>query len=361
MKKVPVVLLILLFIFGLYYYMKTSSRHGETLTAEKPPAPVIEEKAPSSPAAGRQRTVLKENVPPASSPSLVRPKNKKRHISKRKPKPESPVQEAKKDKREQKNGPLDNVHLSYSFSSAPLFPAKVRENDASSLPDDETVALNIRLLDGEKEEKQLVVRRFWKNYRGKDGVASKTLFMTEWPNDASGTGFLICDYSDPAKSRGLWLYHPSLLGKVQEVSAGGQDDPFMGSDLTFRDLTWRHPDEDDIRILGELSCGVSNEKCYVVESVPKDKGEIYGKKILWVTERNFITMKIEYYDGDGNLLKTEIINWEDVSGHKMWKSAEVINARNQHRTVFEISNVEINTGIKDEVFTEQALKPGFRP
>ncbi|MBI1824576.1 MAG: outer membrane lipoprotein-sorting protein, partial [Nitrospirae bacterium] len=62
----------------------------------------------------------------------------------------------------------------------------------------------------------------------------------------------------------------------------------------------------------------------------------------------------------GELLKSQKMNWQEVSGYKAWKSSEVVNVQTQHKTIFEISDLKINTGLKDDLFKERTLTTGVR-
>ncbi|MBI1822952.1 MAG: outer membrane lipoprotein-sorting protein [Nitrospirae bacterium] len=225
------------------------------------------------------------------------------------------------------------------------------------MANDQMSTVTLHLFTKEGDEKQIKTKRYWKNFAGKDGMATKTLFFTEFPPDAKGTGFLIWNYSEAGKTDDLWLYLPSLR-QTRHVSSRGQDDAFMGSDLTFGDMGQRRLEEDDHKLLKEEPCG--DETCYVVESVSKDKEGVYSKKILWITKKDSIAMKIEYYDRKGELLKSQKMNWQEVSGYKAWKSSEVVNVQTQHKTIFEISNLKINIGLKDAIFQERTLKTGVQ-
>ncbi|HXN06958.1 MAG TPA: outer membrane lipoprotein-sorting protein [Nitrospiria bacterium] len=235
----------------------------------------------------------------------------------------------------------------------------MKKKNEAYLSKDQTATVTLRLFTKDGDEKKITTRRYWKNYAGADGVATKTLFFTEFPPDSKGTGFLIWDYTEAGKVNNLWLYLPSLR-QVRQVSSRGQDDAFMGSDLTFGDMGQRRLEEDDHHLLKEESCGEGLGDCYVVESVAKDKAGVYSKKIQWIAKKDFIAMKIAYYDQKGDLLKTQKINWQDLAGYKVFKTTEVSNVQTQHKTIFEISDVKINTGLKDDLFTERTLKTGVR-
>lgn len=235
------------------------------------------------------------------------------------------------------------------------------------LAKDQVSTVTLRKIDKKGDEQKIVTKRYWKAYGGKEGFESKTLFVTEVPPDQRGVGFLIGDYVKAGQPDDLRLYLPSLK-QVRRMTTREQDDAFMGSDLTFADLGQRELDEDTHTLLRTEKCHAADGKqqssvtleCYVVESVPKDKESLYGKKLTWVPTGDFTPVKIDYYDRKGELLKTQAIEWQHPDNVWAWKKAEVKNVQTAHRTLFEISDLRNNVGLSDDDFTERALKTGVR-
>ncbi len=224
--------------------------------------------------------------------------------------------------------------------------------------DDQKSTVTLTLTSAQGQEKKIMTSRYWKNYRGKDGFYSKTLFFTNHPPDAKGTGFLIWDYAEEGKIDGLWLYLPSLR-KVSVISTRSQDDAFMGSDLTFADMGQRRVDEDTHELIGEKPCDAKT--CYVIESKPKETGSAYSKRVFWILKDEWRTVKIEYYDQKKEPLKTQTITWQKNGDLWVWEKAIVKNLQTGHSTIFEISNLKINNGLRDDLFTERLLKRGEGP
>ena len=225
------------------------------------------------------------------------------------------------------------------------------------LAKDQVSTVTLRKIDKKGDEQRIVTKRYWKAYGGKEGFESKTLFVTEMPPDQRGVGFLIGDYTKAGRPDDLRLYLPSLK-QVRRMTTREQDDAFMGSDLTFADLGQRELDEDTHTLLRTEKCPPA--ECYVVESVPKDKESLYGKKLTWVPTGDFTPVKIDYSDRKGELLKTQAIEWQHPDNVWAWKKAEVKNVQTAHRTLFEISDLKNNVGLSDDDFTERALKTGVR-
>lgn len=213
------------------------------------------------------------------------------------------------------------------------------------------------LIEKDGAKKKIEASRYWKNYRAKEGLDSKMLLVTDFPPDSRGISFLIWDYSQENKTDDLWLYLPALR-MVRRISAQDQNDAFLGSDLTFGDMGQRRLDEDEHKLLREE--GYLGAQTYVVESVPKEKTSIYSKKVSWISKNNWTVLKIDYYDRSSKLLKRQTIEWQSLDNFSVWKKTEVTNVQNGHRTIFEVSDLQVNGGLEDDDFTERSLKSGIR-
>lgn len=231
---------------------------------------------------------------------------------------------------------------------------KTREIKA---PKDQISTVTLHLINKDNQKRKIVTKRYWKNYAGAKGFDSKTVFFTTFPPDAKGTGFLIWDYKEESKSDALWLYLPTLR-QTRRVSARDKDDAFMGSDLTFADMGQRSLEEDNHKLIKTEK--YNDIDCYVVESTPKDKSSIYGKRIQWVSKKDLITLRLDYYDQKMDLLKKQIIEWDMVGDLWIWNNTKVHNVQTNHKTVYAITNLKNNVNVKERMFTERTLKTGGR-
>ena len=223
--------------------------------------------------------------------------------------------------------------------------------------EDQKNIVTLSLIERDGTKKKIVAQRLWKNYRGKDGIDSKMLLVTEFPTDSRGVGFLIWDYSEKNKTDDLWLYLPALR-MVRRISAADQNDAFLGSDLTFGDMGQRRLDEDTHRFLREEE--ILGREAYVVESRPKEKRSIYSRKVSWISKKNWTLLRRDYFDLKQKLLKRQTITWQRIEGYDVWKKTAVKNVQNGHQTFFEVSDVVVNIGLKEKDFREKALKEGIR-
>ncbi|RKY03475.1 outer membrane lipoprotein-sorting protein [Candidatus Poribacteria bacterium] len=195
------------------------------------------------------------------------------------------------------------------------------------------------------------VRMFRKDYE--DGVRKIIFFLA--PADVKGTAFLSWD---PSEGEGAqWIYIPALR-KVRRIASSRRGDYFMGTDFTYEDLgEWRVEDYRH-KLIGEEV--VDGHKCYVVESVPKEKGKsVYGRKVAWVREDIWMIVRADFYDKKGRFIKRMTVpRVEKVNG--IWTAMELRmdNERKRHKTIILIEDVKYNTGIPDDMFTQRAMIRG---
>jgi outer membrane lipoprotein-sorting protein len=105
---------------------------------------------------------------------------------------------------------------------------------------------------------------------------------------------------------------------------------------------------------------VNGLDCYVVESTPKDEDYIYSKTITWVRKDNYVGAKKEFYDEDGELLKTlTISNVKKINGFWTVTLSEMKNVQNNHSTTIQLSDIKINSGVSASKFTERMMTRGM--
>jgi len=188
------------------------------------------------------------------------------------------------------------------------------------------------------------------------------VLYTEFPPDARGTGFLRWAFTPEAeKNADQWIYLP-VLRKTRRVSIRDPGDSFLGSDLTYADISGRSIDQDKHKL---LTVDKKNGKeFYVVESTPKESSPLYSKRVSWFSKEDdldsCVKVGIVYYDSRGDELKKQSLSWQKIGGAWLWKKVEVKNVQTRHSSLFEVEKAEVNVGLRDNVFTERALKKGYR-
>jgi len=214
--------------------------------------------------------------------------------------------------------------------------------------------LTMTLINANGDERVRVIKQYIKDF-GK--VEKKIMFFVS-PADVRNTSFMNWSYDDPNKDDDQWIYLPALK-KVKRISSDSKGDYFMGSDFTYDDLGDRKPEEDNHKILREET--LEGEPCYVIESTPKDEDYMYSRTVTWVVKGKWYGLKRDFYDEDGEYLKTLKINKvEKIKGYWIITRTEMHNVQKNHTTRMALTDVKIDSGIKDSMFTERMMRRGLR-
>ncbi|RKY81556.1 outer membrane lipoprotein-sorting protein [candidate division KSB1 bacterium] len=220
-------------------------------------------------------------------------------------------------------------------------------------PKDQTGDLTMTLINSRGDTRVREIKQYVKDY-GK--VEKKIMFFIS-PADVRNTSFMNWSYDQEGKDDDQWIYLPALK-KVKRISSDSKSDYFMGSDFTYDDLGDRQPSEDTHKLLREEE--FNGEQCYVVESIPKEEDYMYSRTVTWIIKDKWIGLKKEFYDEDGDLLKTLTIKkYENIKGYWLITNSEMHNVQKDHKTVMELKNLKLDTSIPDRQFTERMMRRGL--
>jgi len=223
-----------------------------------------------------------------------------------------------------------------------------------------TRTLIMELIDRRGKKRLRETRGFRKYY----GDEKRTVLFYTSPKNVKDTAFLTIDYAEPDKDDDQWLYLPALR-KVRRISASNRGDYFLGTDFTYEDI--KKETKVDIKDYKRTTIGeeeIDGHKCYIVEGVPVDEKTAkelgYSKAQQWVDVEIWITRKAIMWDIKGNLLKT--VQFSDIRKvQDIWTihQMDAENHKTGHSTRFIFKDVDYQSEVKDELFTEQALRRGF--
>ncbi len=222
-------------------------------------------------------------------------------------------------------------------------------------------SLEMELIDKRGGSRIRKTRSFRKNY----GEVKKTAIFYLEPKNIKDTAFLTFDYADPERDDDQWLYLPAVR-RVRRISASDRGSYFLGTDLTYDDVkreTKVTLEDYRWKTLGEDRVG--GHHCFVVEAIPVDdrtSRELgYSKVVSCVDSEIWMVRVADYWDIRGAHLKTvAVTDIQQVQGIWTQLRVEVDNHRRGHRSVFVFSDVDYESGLDDDLFTEQMLRRGLR-
>jgi len=200
-------------------------------------------------------------------------------------------------------------------------------------------------------------KREVKSYSMDIGKDKKTIMFFQYPGDVKGTGFLTWDYDKIGKDDDKWLYLPAMKKTRRISGSSAKKDYFMGTDFTYDDMGSRSVDEDTHKLIGEET--IDGHDCWVVESISKDKQDIFSKKMTWIRQDCLIALKVEYYDKLGKLHRKLLLSAiKKVDGFWLAHKLHMSNVQTMHQTEIIISHPKFNIDVNEESFTVSNLERG---
>lgn len=193
---------------------------------------------------------------------------------------------------------------------------------------------------------------------------SRTMSMKIW---ALEPDYSLIYVTAPARDKGsvtlkrkneVWNWLPSAQ-KVIKIPPSMMLQPWMGSDFTNDDLVRESSIINDYthKLIGEDK--INGYNCYKIEMIPKpEAGVVWGKILVWISKDKFLQVKAEYYDEDGNLVKTFIGSIEKKMDNRNilthWEMLPKDKPKN--KTVMEYSDIKFNYNVDLPFFSEQNMK-----
>jgi len=219
------------------------------------------------------------------------------------------------------------------------------------------------LIDKKGKERIRKIHAFSKD-KGEDTL--KLMFF-QHPADVKDTAFLTFDYDDPDMDDEQWLYLPALR-KTKRIASTDKSGSFMGSDLTYSDMTSRNLEDYDYTFYEKSKeKEVKGVKTWVIWSVPRSKDIIketgYDKSLLFVRQDNFFVIRALHWVRDGGYKKyMDIKKLDLIDG--VWVATEMHVTKKKgkkmaHKTILKLNNVKFNQNLDYELFTVRRMEKGL--
>jgi len=129
--------------------------------------------------------------------------------------------------------------------------------------------------------------------------------MRAW---SKGNEYSLIIIDEPAKDKGtvflkrqkeIWNWLPSI-DKSMKLPPSMMMQNWMGTDFTNDDLVKQSSVVNDYthKLIGDSV--IQNYDCYKIEMLPKEEAAVvWGKVILFVDKKEYMEMRVEYFDEDG--------------------------------------------------------------
>ena len=187
--------------------------------------------------------------------------------------------------------------------------------------------------------------------KSKNGSEKQIIWFME-PKDDRGIAFLKIEHDNRDDEMRMWL---PAFKKVRRISSKKKSDSFMGSDLSFEDLSNRRLNSNDYKRMEDAKwLGID---CYVLETVPKKESKSnYVRHVSWIDKNHMNILKEQSFNKKNKLEKEKYFSYETRGKYQLIKKVIVENLIKKHATEITFSDIVINSGISDKIFNDINLR-----
>ena len=188
-------------------------------------------------------------------------------------------------------------------------------------------------------------------YKTMDAVGQgSTRAFVEFTNpEDRGTRYL-------KRDKNMWIYFPKEQDTVK-LSGHLLKEGMMGSDVSYEDALESSDYTQKYSPARKADDMLGDRKCFVVELTAKVPTAAYDRRVLWIDAERFVQLKEEMYAKSGKLLKTSASLAVDRIGSRWFPSSVefVSKLRNDTKTVFTMSGVQLDVPVTEQMFSMSAL------
>ncbi|MBC7421033.1 MAG: outer membrane lipoprotein-sorting protein [Bdellovibrio sp.] len=221
---------------------------------------------------------------------------------------------------------------------------KKSQSMLSSKDDSATIKMKIIEADGSSKDRELTFKRKFADKK------NQTIVKILRPTDQRGAGFLnvVDDGSEQQ-----WIYLPSSK-QVRRFVSKNKQEGVLGSELSPQDLDLATIQSSTAKLLKKEKSGAS--EVALIEVTSKANQTAYSKAIVWVHLGQFVPLRIDFYDAKGQVQKRiDFQNYVKINQVQRAQKVVIKNMKNKRSTELSLSSMKVNSGLKDDVFTQRAL------
>ena len=228
--------------------------------------------------------------------------------------------------------------------------------------DKQVSRLQITIKDKAGRERTRVVQSRTLDFDG----GTRQLIIFESPADVRNAGLLSVDFDDGTKSDDQWLWLPSL-NKTTRISSSDKSGSFMGTDLSYSDMTKKDPNAYTYTMV-DANAEVGGEACWLIEAKPatdKERSETgYMKTHMWVSKDKLLAVQSKAWVIAGKKLKyTKMTDIKQVDGIWIPHKLTVRTTRDgqlESQSILHFTELKLNQeDVVEADFSEQRLRRGL--
>ncbi len=196
------------------------------------------------------------------------------------------------------------------------------------------------------------------------GGDSRTFKILAYASNGNEKGLTV--YVAPSQVKGMkiltlndgddiWSYFPRT-NRTRKIASSARNRKVQGSDFTYDDMAggkmaknWQ----------GEV---VGSEKvegidCFKLSLVPTESGpKSYSKITAWVSKADYTSVRVEYFDLDGDKTKRlDIRNYKKISEVYVPFEYTMTNLMDGGKTTMKVVAAKVNVDLEPGLFTEASL------
>ncbi|MBU1290764.1 outer membrane lipoprotein-sorting protein [bacterium] len=181
-----------------------------------------------------------------------------------------------------------------------------------------------------------------------EGENGKSSTLVRFLSPKSVKGVTLLNIDDGEK---IYLYMPAY-DKPRRIASSSKGDEFMGTGLSYEDMSMDYKDKDYEKKLLE-----ETESVYIIEVIPSGEDISYKKIILIVDKEKFYTKKVEFYNMSGNLTKTLEIDKIRIDDKGKITPMEIAftDIEEKHKTKIVIKEIEYDVELSSSFFSIRTL------
>ena len=205
------------------------------------------------------------------------------------------------------------------------------------------------------------------------GSAKMTIIRPTWTREitmkswSKGEDYSLTLITSPPRDQGttflkrdkeIWTFQPNI-DRTIKLPPSMMMQSWMGSDFTNDDLVRESSMVNDYESTVLAKEEIDGWMCYKLEMIPHpDAPVVWGKVFIWIDEKEYMQLKVEFYDEDDYLVNTMYGKGIKELGNVLIPTVleMVPNDEEGHKTVVEQLSLVLDQPIEERFFSIQTMK-----